>query len=57
MISKIKDPPIKLQLKPDRKRTKRPEQAMINAVPRSGCLKTRKKQQKIVAKLIIISFL
>ena len=27
------------------------------AVPRSGCLKTRKKQQKIIAKLIIISFL
>ena len=57
MISRIIDPPIKLQLKPDRKSTRRPEQAMINAVPRSGCLKTMKKQQKIISRLMIISFL
>lgn len=57
MINKTKDPPIKDQLKPERNKTNNPEQAMINAVPRSGCLKTKKKQQKIIRRLKIISFL
>ena len=57
MINKTKDPPIKVQLKPERNKTNNPEQAIINAVPRSGCLKTRKKQQNIINKLMIISFL
>ena len=57
MINRIKDPPIKLQLKPERNNTKSPEEAIINAVPRSGCLKTKKKQQKIIIKLMSISFL
>lgn len=50
------DPPIKVQLKPERKRTNNPEKAIISAVPRSGCLKTNKKQQTITSKLIPISF-
>ena len=57
MINKTKDPPIKDQLKPERNKTNNPEQAMINAVPRSGCIKTKKKQLKISKKLKIISFL
>ena len=57
MINKTKDPPIKDQLKPERNKTNNPEKAMINAVPRSGCLKTKKKQQQITNKLIMISFL
>ena len=46
MISRIIDPPIKLQLRPDRKSTRRPEQAMINAVPRSGLSKNYEKTKK-----------
>lgn len=57
IINTTKDPPIKVQLKPERNKTNNPEQAIINAVPRSGCLKTRKKQQKIINRLIIISCL
>ena len=56
MINRIKDPPIKLQLKPERNNTKSPEEAIINAVPRSGCLKTKKKQQKIIIKLMRFDF-
>ena len=56
-INKTRDPPIKLQLNPERKRTKSPEKAIIRAVPRSGCLNTIKKQKKIINKLINISFL
>ena len=57
IINTTKDPPIKVQLKPERNKTNNPEQAIIKAVPRSGCLKTRKKQQKIIIRLMIISFL
>ena len=51
IINTTKDPPIKVQLKPERNKTNNPEQAIIKAVPRSGCLKTRKKQQKIIRQL------
>ena len=55
-INKAREPPIKLQLKPERKSTNSPEKAIIKAVPRSGCLNTIKKQKKIINKLISISF-
>ena len=57
MINKTKDQLIKVQLKPERNKTNNPEQAIINAVPRSGCLKTKKQQQKIIRRLKNISFL
>ena len=48
---------MKPQLKPERKSTKSPEQAIIIAVPRSGCLNTTKKQLNMINKLMNISFL
>ena len=44
MINKTEDPPINDQLKPDKNNTNNPDNMTINAVPRSGCLATRKNE-------------